>query len=228
MVAALSLRERKKLKTRRTLVEIAHRRFAKQGYDQTTLEEICDEAEVSIRTLLRYFRSKEELALAGYREALEDLREAFAARGPEKSTLAVWREQVRANAARITNSKEHVRFRRFVESVPVLKAALAGIMSEYEQLLAEEFAREAGRKPAEDLEGHLVAATLVAGHSAAVRHWIRHRDGSDLTRTVLQVIDFIEEHFPRQRRSTRRPRSGRGTRGSTRPAQGARRSRSRP
>jgi AcrR family transcriptional regulator len=37
------------------------RLFAAQGYDATTVEQICEQAEVSERTFCRYFRSKADV-----------------------------------------------------------------------------------------------------------------------------------------------------------------------
>jgi AcrR family transcriptional regulator len=52
------LRERKKQKTRDTITKVALELFAERGYEQTTIAEIADAAEVSPRTIFAYFPSK--------------------------------------------------------------------------------------------------------------------------------------------------------------------------
>jgi AcrR family transcriptional regulator len=56
---AHGLRERKKVRTRATLIEAAAELCLKQGYDNTTVEQIAAAAEVSPRTFSRYFPTKE-------------------------------------------------------------------------------------------------------------------------------------------------------------------------
>src|ERR1019366_10502764 len=57
------LRERKKEKTRATVQRIALSLFTKQGYDNTTIEQIAEAAEISPSTFFRYFLAKEAVVL---------------------------------------------------------------------------------------------------------------------------------------------------------------------
>ena len=62
--APSGLRERKKLRTRATLIEAAAELCLKQGYDNTTVEQIAAAADVSPRTFSRYFPTKESVVTA--------------------------------------------------------------------------------------------------------------------------------------------------------------------
>lgn len=59
----LSLRERKKRRTRECILEAAYALFEEPGYEQTTIDMIAEKAEVSRATLFNYFPSKQSMLL---------------------------------------------------------------------------------------------------------------------------------------------------------------------
>ncbi|CAN5386885.1 TetR family transcriptional regulator [soil metagenome] len=63
------LRERKKQRTRATLIDAAVQLCLTQGYEKTTVEQIAADAEVSPRTFSRYFATKDAVIMT----LLEDL-----------------------------------------------------------------------------------------------------------------------------------------------------------
>jgi AcrR family transcriptional regulator len=58
------LRERKKLRTRARLIDAALELADRQGYENTTVEQIAEAVEVSPRTFARYFPTKDSAILA--------------------------------------------------------------------------------------------------------------------------------------------------------------------
>lgn len=58
------LRERKKRETLKRIAETGLKLFIKNGYEETTLDEIAAEAGIARRTFFHYFKSKEAILLA--------------------------------------------------------------------------------------------------------------------------------------------------------------------
>jgi AcrR family transcriptional regulator len=67
----LGLRERKKRRTRATLIDAAVGLCDSQGFDDTTVDQIAAIADVSPRTFSRYFSTKDAIELALMNEVLD-------------------------------------------------------------------------------------------------------------------------------------------------------------
>jgi AcrR family transcriptional regulator len=80
---ALGLRERKKQRTRATLLDAAVELCDRQGFERTTVDQIAAIAEVSPRTFSRYFATKDAIAFALIDDAI-DLAAAELARQPRE------------------------------------------------------------------------------------------------------------------------------------------------
>ena len=79
----LGLRERQKRARREALIDATHRLVAEHGLDAVTVEAICDEAGVSVRTFFNYFETKDDAVLGHTMWPLESAAaDAFVAGGP--------------------------------------------------------------------------------------------------------------------------------------------------
>ena len=67
----LGLRERKKQRTRATLIDAAVELCDRQGFERTTVDQIAAIADVSPRTFSRYFATKDAIAVALIDDAIE-------------------------------------------------------------------------------------------------------------------------------------------------------------
>ncbi len=190
-----SLRERKKRRTRAELVEVSQRLFATQGYEATSLDDICAEVAVSPQTLLRYFVSKADLAMAPEENAFVSLRERISDPTRSEPALSVWRAHVEHHAAAGRTSIAARRRWQMPEAVLVAKLAQLDVF--YEAVLAEQLARDADIDLDEDPTPLLLAAALVAGNAAMFRRWLcGGGDVTTLKSRMVQVIDVTLAHFP--------------------------------
>jgi AcrR family transcriptional regulator len=121
-----SLRERKARRTRDAIVEAAVALFAEQGYDNTSVAQIAERAEVGTRTFFRYFADKEDVLFGGpgaedemaalIRSALVPADDADPpVRAAERAARAVL--DLLAAQAELLPTRE-----RIVEATPALKA----------------------------------------------------------------------------------------------------------
>ena len=184
--STLGLRERKKQRTRQAIVETATRLFAEQGYAETTLAEVADEAEVALSTIFNYFHGKPDIVFAVLDALIESARARIVER-PEGETAShavlVWVRVVLPELEKpfteaIRRSDE------IIKSDPDLVAAerLRGALLEDE--LALGFARDLGEDPP-GVKSRMMAAIALGGMVDVWNDWIAmHRGDADL--------DFVE------------------------------------
>jgi AcrR family transcriptional regulator len=85
------LRERKKAETRQRISDIATALFAVRGFDQVSVAEIAEAANVAKMTVFNYFPRKEDLMLDRYPELLDAVSDAVHGRRAGESPLSALR-----------------------------------------------------------------------------------------------------------------------------------------
>lgn len=199
--ARLPLRARKKLQTWEAITSAAWKLFVKQGYDATTLEQIADVADVHKQTVLRYFKSKEDIALAYHEKALEDFRKGLLDPQRGQDVLSYWREHIKNNAARVAESSSFIKTLQIIHDNPRVYAHFLALDRRYEELLTRALSEEDGVDPETDLHSALLAAFLVAGNNNIARRILAKRKLKDIESACLSVVDFARKHFPSRKQS---------------------------
>lgn len=95
--AVLGLRERKKLRTRATLIDAAVELCKRQGFERTTVDQIAAIADVSPRTFSRYFATKDAVVMAFVDEVVGAVAVEVERQPPDISHLdAIYRAHIAA------------------------------------------------------------------------------------------------------------------------------------
>jgi AcrR family transcriptional regulator len=191
----LSLRERKKLKTRRAIQEHALRLFREQGYDATTVEQIADAAEVSPSTFFRYYPTKEDTVLTDEYDPL--IVATLRAQPPGLSPAAATRETLREIVgAMLAADRERLLDRsRLLLGVSALRARQWDQMRESQNLILDVLAERLGRSTA-DLELRSFVAAILAVWETAVMAWVEDDGRGDLLEMLDQGMAFLVAGFP--------------------------------
>jgi AcrR family transcriptional regulator len=190
--APASLRERKKLATRRLLRRTALALVAERGSANVTVEDIAEAAEVSPRTFFNYFPSK-EAALFGSNPARgTDLRERIVHESPGASALDALREIMIAGAEAVAEDLEELggdpaewlRRMKAVRSDPHLRAAHAAQMAERERTITEALAQRLGTDPDRDPYPGLLCAVATGVFRNSVASWAASGGTAPLERFI--------------------------------------------
>ncbi|GHB34705.1 TetR family transcriptional regulator [Streptomyces viridiviolaceus] len=186
------LRERKKRRTRDTLLRSALELFTEQGYEGTTVDDIAEAAEVSQRTFFRYFASKEEAAFFVSRLAESHFVDAVRRRPPGEAPLDVLRRSLTESWDTIGEAIEqlvplelHMRFYRVIESTPALLAAHLRRATELEEQIARVIAEREGIDVDADPRPRVVVAVFGAVMRVTERIWSA---GDDVSLTALRDL----------------------------------------
>jgi AcrR family transcriptional regulator len=95
MIPRMSLRDRKRARTRQALVDAAVELFERNGYDETTVADIAAAAEIGARTFFSYFASKEELLFPEADARVGAALTSIAARKPDDGPAEVLLQALR-------------------------------------------------------------------------------------------------------------------------------------
>jgi AcrR family transcriptional regulator len=177
------LRERKKQRTRDSLIRAAHELFVEQGYEATTVDEIVAAVDVSQRTFFRYFASKEDVAFALQTLVSERYLEAVRRRPPGDAPVEVLRSTLDETWQSIGEAIEeivplrlHMQMWQIIETTPALVAVHLRHSVEMEERLAAEIARREGVEMDSDPRPRVLVAAFSGVMRAASRRWSAEGD----------------------------------------------------
>jgi AcrR family transcriptional regulator len=183
--------ERKKQRTRRQIGETALRLFLERGFEQVSVAEIAEAAEVSAKTVYNYFPTKAHLVFDDDQAVLDALVTAVRSRKPGESALTAVRGMLANLGGRMGDRRPpqaRAAFRRMVTSSPSLRSHQRAIAARYEVALADVLAEETGA-PLGSAEPFVAAVALIG----ALRAGFEAAEASGgLDAAVTRALDLLE------------------------------------
>ncbi len=187
-------RGRRPSTTREDVARVALDLFNRQGYDETTVDQIAAAVGVSRRTFFRYYESKRDVVWGEFDAELVRLHDQLEGAPPDRPMMDVLRLAVIATNRFGAGELDELRIRiGLIGTVPTLVAHSAVRYAEWCQVVAGFVARRWGRRP-DDLGPQTVARAALGAAMAAFSRWAEGAD-DDLPAVVDRAFRLLASGF---------------------------------
>jgi AcrR family transcriptional regulator len=185
-----SLRERKRLRTKRAIQDAAFALFAQQGYEDTTVEQVADLAEVATATFFRYFPGKADVVLDCHDELLPALWEAIVSRPLSETDFVAVKNAIKQVWLIEFDVNHTARLAKIITLSPTLRRLSADIGRGWLIGVSRALAiRRGNDQPPEAFSLRARVALAVFSHSVAV--WIEGECNSELEAVIDEQYDKL-------------------------------------
>jgi len=182
-------RTEKKAATRRLIRERALELFERQGYDNTTVEEIVASAGVSHMTFFRNFPTKEDVVLSDEYDAL--ILEQLQQTSPDLSVVERIRSAFKTGLAEMYELDHDALFiqNKLIAETPALRACLWE-----DQLIAQQFFVDALRKDVSVTQAYelrVIVAACLAAAATAILTWVEDNGKTQLPTLLDDAFETL-------------------------------------
>lgn len=137
-------RERKKAATRQAIADAALRLFLERGYDQVSIRDIAEAADVATTTLFKHFPGKEALVFDQDEDREAELIAAVRRRPAGQGIVDALREHVLASWLHVETHPLWAEFTDLVDSTPALREHAERMWTRHTAALSAAIAADAG------------------------------------------------------------------------------------
>jgi AcrR family transcriptional regulator len=184
-----SLRVRKKLTSRAKIIEAALDLFAAQGFDDTTVAQIAERAEVSPATVARYFPAKDTLLFTERDERVPLFHAEIVGRPAHESPLAAIAGALVAQPWISGETGDRLlRSRRAITRSPVLRGRAAAVLDDWRSAATD--ALEQRGVPALDAE--VIATVTLSLLDRTTERWADAGGTDDMGKQAVEAFAALE------------------------------------
>ncbi|WP_436791610.1 mycofactocin system transcriptional regulator [Yinghuangia sp. YIM S10712] len=176
--------------SRASLERLGFELFARNGFDDTTIDDIAAAAGIARRTFFRYFASKNDLVWGDFEEHLGRLRELLAASAADAPVMDVLREAIMEfNRFDVADVPWHRQRMRLILRVPTLQGDATVRYATWRGIITD-FAAERTGLPPDALVPRLIGHASLAAALSAYESWLDD-DEADLPEFLDQALRHI-------------------------------------
>ena len=172
MASEIGLRERRRRQTSADIRGAAVRLVRERGFDKLTIEAICAEAGISVRTFFNYFPNKESAIAYGPSDIPPELVDEFVAAGPGPYSV-VLDELIMLAAHHLRemppDRDQAETMLELAKTTPAMLAAFLADLERFQNHLIDIVARRQGMKLDEEIPAVISALALTAIRSGIER-----------------------------------------------------------
>jgi AcrR family transcriptional regulator len=159
--------------------------FAVRPMPQVTVGEIAAAAGISVRTLYRYFPTKEHVFACMPRRGAEDVAAHLEVQPPDRPPFEALRDAVRLASEEIDREELHRWMRALATSGAIDRLARMALVTSTD-VLVDALGRRMGLPP-EDLLVEMAGSMTAGALTVGAKHWALH--GGDLPGQILAALD---------------------------------------
>lgn len=191
------LTERRQLQTRSDIASAAVALFLDRGFDETTMADVAEAADVSRRTVYRYYPTKDDLVFEYPSRWLAQFKAEMAKRQPDEPFRDLSRRVLLSIAATIGRDAEDV-----LAAFSVLQTtdSLRGKHGRTDDLwvahYVELIAAEPGFLPEHLTEVMVAVTATVAGTNTSIALWSMGQPEAELEPIIIQILDQLDPIWP--------------------------------
>lgn len=191
-------RERKKLETRQALEQAALRLFAERGFEQTTVEDIAEAADVAVRTFFRYFSSKLDVLFGDVvKDRVSRLRAELAARPRTEPVIESVTQVMSALDIEGPEDQRQILARfELMRQQPSLTSRYLDLINSMRLVVVEFVAERTGTDPRTDMYPLLLAGACATSWDTSLTLWVASGGTNSLAALRAQAFAALSAGLP--------------------------------
>lgn len=184
-------RERKRRQTRERIEATALTLFLERGFDNTTIEDITEAADVSKRSFFDYFPSKEDVVAAWQDSFARELIDAVAAQPADAPLVEVIEAAINTALHVAMSDPQHLAIAVLIHDTPALRARDQLKYAKLERKLTDALHARCRGGDAERLRLSVLAAAVISMLRIGGERWSDARQNISLEQFARSMFDEL-------------------------------------